>query len=48
MLFTLTDGYTVIWVFSVACYTIALGLFYAVRPPGLPRSAIAELSTTDD
>ncbi|MDP6453675.1 MAG: MFS transporter [SAR202 cluster bacterium] len=48
MLFTQTGGYTVIWIFSVVCYTIALGLFYAVRPPGLPRSAVAKESAAND
>ena len=43
-----TGGYTVIWIYSVASYAIALALIYAVRPPRLPSTAVREESAADD
>ena len=48
ILFSQTGGYTVIWIYSVASYAVALALIYAVRPPRLPRKATAEGSSADD
>ncbi len=42
VLFQLTAGYTSLFLFGVAAYTIAILLIYAARRPRLPRRAIAE------
>jgi MFS family permease len=47
-LFTVTGAYTVIWIFSLVSYVVAIGLFYALRPPGLPRISVAEKSIAED
>jgi len=47
-LFTVTGAYTVIWIFSLVSYVVAIGLFYALRPPGSPRISVAEKSIAED
>jgi sugar phosphate permease len=41
ILFNQTGGYTVIWIYSVAAYAIALALIFAVRPPKRRGAVVA-------
>jgi MFS family permease len=42
ILFNQTGGYTVIWIYSVAAYAIALALIFAVRPPRRPVKSVVK------
>lgn len=48
ILFSQTGGYTVIWIYSIASYAVALVLIYAARPPRLPSIAVTEESAADN
>jgi MFS family permease len=48
LLLNATGGYTALFLSALAAYVLALALIYNVRPPRLPRRAVAEGWAADD